>query len=409
MNLFIISWKNFISKSLTNSLSILLMALGVAIISIILIVGKQLDEKFTKNIKGIDMVVGAKGSPLQLILSCIYQVDAPTGNISLVEANSLSKNPFIKSAIPISLGDNYMGYRIVGTNEKYLPHYEGKLEKGTLFQKPMECVVGASVAKILNLSVGNSFESAHGLASEGEKHVTQKFKIVGILAYNNSVIDQIIITPLESIWAVHEHQNNAKNAFDMLETDSPETNNNNQTKQITALLVKFRNPMGLMTIPRHINTNTNMQAALPSIEINRLFSMMGIGIETLKWMAILIIIVSAISVFVSIYNSLKDRKYEMALMLSMGASRTKLFALLLLEGLIIGVLGYVFGIILSRIGLSIMSESAQKSYHYQFEPMAINVNDCWLLLACLFIGVVDAAIPSIGIYKINISKTLADQ
>ena len=414
MNIFLISWKNFLNKRLTNSLSILLMALGVGIISLILVVGKQLDEKFTKNIKGIDMVVGAKGSPLQLILSSIYQIDAPTGNISLAEANTLAKNPFIKTSIPMSMGDSYLGYRIVGTNEKYISHYQGIVEKGQLFTKPMECVIGSTVAKALNLNIGDIFESAHGLDSEGEKHAEEKFKVTGILTYNNSVIDQLIITPLESVWQVHEHQEKSTNAMELLEDEgnnknNPEVADKAIDKQITAMLVKFRNPMGLMMIPRNVNMNTNMQAALPSIEINRLFSMMGVGIEMLKWIAFLIISVSAISVFVSLYNSLKERKYEMALMLSMGASRTKVFVLLLLEGLIIGFLGYFVGIILSKIGLLIVSINAEKSYHYQFSVLAFNIEDYLLLIACILIGIVAAAIPSIGIYKINISKTLADQ
>ncbi len=405
MNIFKISWKNFQNKKLTNGLSILLMALGVGIISLIVNLGKQLDEKFTKNIKGIDMVVGAKGSPLQLILSSIYQIDSPTGNISLAEANTLSKNPFIKKAIPIAMGDSYMGYRIVGTNEMYLPHYMVVIAKGSRFEKPMDCVIGASVAQNLALKVGDTFTSAHGLDSEGEKHTTQNYTVTGILGYNNSVIDHLIVTPLESIRAVHEHTNNQSKSLSLLEDEKIQKTDK---EQITALLVKFRNPMGMMTVPRNINANTNMQAALPAIEINRLFSLMGVGINTLKWIAFLIVLVSGISVFVSLYNSLKERKYEMALMLSMGATRFKLYIMLLLEGLLIGILGYLAGILLSKLALFYVSKSAGQNFHYQFNVFALNVDDLLLLAGALFIGILAAAIPSIGIYKINISETLGD-
>jgi putative ABC transport system permease protein len=407
MNIFNISWKNFTNKPLTNGLSILLLALGVGIIALVISLGKQLDEKFTKNIKGIDMVVGAKGSPLQLILSSIYQIDSPTGNISFAEANTLSKNPFIKSAIPIALGDSYLGYRIVGTNKLYLPHYKAELANGVDATKPMECVLGATTAQKVGLKIGDKFASAHGLDNEGDKHELQKYIIVGILAFNNSVVDQLIITPLESIWAVHEHAEGPNNLA--LLNDETDEKPNIIDKQITALLVKFRNPMGLMTIPRNINANTNMQAALPAIEINRLFSLMGVGIVTLKWIAFLIIMVSAISIFVTLYNSLKERKYEMALMLSMGASRIKLFALLLLEGLIIGILGYLLGMFFSKIGLYLMSKNTETNFHYQFNIFNISVDELWLFLASILICILAAAIPSIGIYKVNISKTLADQ
>jgi putative ABC transport system permease protein len=407
MNILKISWKNILDKALTNGLSTLLMALGVGIIALIISLGKELDEKFTKNIKGIDMVVGAKGSPLQLILSSIYQIDSPTGNISFAEANTLARNPFIKKAIPIAMGDSYLGYRIVGADSNYIAHYQATVADGYLFQKPMDCVIGQTLAKKLNLKVGQIIASAHGLDNEGEKHEAVKYTITGILAYNNSVLDQLIITPLESVWLVHEHSQNESRALELL--DEKPSSQPSDNKQITALLVKFRNPMGLMTIPRNINSNTNMQAALPAIEINRLFSLMGIGLNTLKWIAFLIIFVSGLSVFVSLYNSLKERKYEMALMLSMGATRLKLFTLLLLEGLIIGIIGFVIGMIMSHLALLAMSKTAEENFHYQFKILAFSLDELWILLACIAISIFAAAIPSLGIYRINISKTLASQ
>lgn len=407
MNLLKISWKNLLNKGLTNGLSILLMALGVGIISLIVSLGKELDQKFTNNIKGIDMVVGAKGSPLQLILSSIYQIDAPTGNISYAEAKTLARNPFIKKAIPISMGDSYMGYRIVGSDSSYISHYKGVIEQGAVPKNELECVIGVTIANKLGLKLGSEFASAHGLDNEGERHEDEKYKVVGILAFNNSVIDQLIITPLESVWHVHEHSQGTSASLDLLTEEKP--NETSENKQITAMLVKFRNPMGLMTIPRNINANTSMQAALPAIEINRLFSMMGIGIDTLKWIAFLIILVSAISIFVSLYNSLKERKYEMALMLSIGASRAKLFTLLLLEGLFIGIIGYFLGMFLAKIGLYIMSKTAEQNFHYQFNVLDFSQIDFLLLLASIFICTLAAALPSIGIYKINISTTLADK
>ncbi len=386
------------------------MAFGVGIISLILNVGRQLDEKFTKNIKGIDMVVGAKGSPLQLILSSIYQLDSPTGNISFSEAKMIARNPFIKKAIPIAMGDSYLGYRIVGTDSTYLSHYQGIVSPGKLFEKPFEAVIGASIADILKLKIGDTFASSHGLDQEGEKHESQKYKVVGILTPNNSVVDNLIITSLQTVWEVHEHDEVKPNALLLLEENTDHNQSKTETDNaITAMLVKFRNPMGLMNIPRNINANTNMQAALPAIEINRLFSLMGVGIDTLKWLAFLIIFVSGLSVFVSLYNSLKERKYEMALMLSMGASRLKLFILLLLEGLFIGLLGYLIGFIFSKTILFLMAKTAQQSYHYQFSVFNYSFDDILIFIACIFICMVAAAIPSIGIYKINISKTLASQ
>lgn len=410
MNIIKIAFKNLLKKALTNGLSTLLMALGVAIISLIISLNSQLDNQFIKNIKGIDMVIGAKGSPLQLILASIYQIDSPTGNINFDAAKKIVQNPFIKKAIPLALGDSYQGYRIIGTDSTYLNHFKAEIAIGKIFEKPMDCVIGYGISQKFKIKVGDQLGSSHGLDAEGEQHQEAKYTVTGLLKYNNSTLDQLIITPLESVWSVHHSAEKHTSAFDLL-SEQPDKNLTNEKadNEITAMLVKFRNPMGLMTIPRNINANTNMQAALPAIEVNRLFSLMGVGIDTLKWLAFLIIFVSGLSVFVSLYNSLKERKYEMALMLSMGASRLKLFIMLLIEGLFIGLLGYFIGFIFSKLVLYFMAKTAQQSYNYEFSIFNSNFDDVLIFIGSISICLVAAAIPSIGIYKINISKTLADQ
>jgi putative ABC transport system permease protein len=400
-----IVWKNIIAKKMNSFLAILLMTFGICIISLLTNIGNQLESKFAKNISGIDMVVGAKGSPLQLILSGVYQIDAPTGNVALSEINALKSNPLIKEIIPLSMGDNFGGFRIVGSNEKYFKHFKANIKEGETFQEIGEVVLGAGVAKKMNLKIGDIFESSHGLEKDGEKHSDNAFKVTGILEINNSVLDNLIVCNLESIWHVHgEHSE----PTEIENTESEHAHAEEGSKEITCALVKFRSPMGLMTIPRNINQNTKMQAALPAIEINRLFELLGIGIDALKYLALAIVLISGISVFVTLYNSLKERKYEMALMLSMGATRFKLFMMLMLEGLFLSFLGYFCGIILSRIGLFFASKILSENYYYSLDQAFLQKEEIFLLIAALLVGIFAAVIPSIGIYKINISKTLAN-
>ena len=412
MNLFKLSIANLKEKKLNSLLSGLLLTLGIGMISMLLLLNKQLDEQFKKNIKGIDLVVGAKGSPLQLILSSIYQIDAPTGNIPLEEVNALKANPFVKTIIPMSMGDSYMGYRIVGTNAKYIEHFEGKMQQGKVFSESMEVVLGSKVAKNSGLKIGNSFESSHGLDSDGDKHGDKKFIVTGILEPSGAVIDQLVLTSLASVWDVHDHDKAPASAHIHEEGEAEHDHHHDEEpevkKEITSALVQFRNPMGLLTIPRHINTNTSMQAALPSIEINRLFSLLGVGMDTLKTLALIIILIAAASVFISIYNSLKERKYEMALMLSLGATRTKLFFMLLFEGTILAITGFIFGILFSRVGLWVFANAAEQDYHYSLGQFQILPEEIYLGLGALLLGLIAAAIPSIGIYRLNISRTLAE-
>ena len=397
--LFKISWKNILDKKLNSFLCILLMTLGIAMISLLMLLGKQLQDKFAKNISGIDLVVGAKGSPLQLILSSVYQIDNPTGNIYLDDVQAIAQNPMVKEMIPLSMGDNFQGYRIVGTNKKYLEHFKTTFKSGKLFRADLEVVLGGQTAQNTNLKIGDTFASSHGLDSEGEKHADEKYKVVGILAFNNSVVDNLILTSLGSVWSIHAHH----------ESGEEHHEDSTSRKEITSAIIKFRSPMGMMTMPRNINQNSKLQAAVPAIEINRLFELLGIGIDGLQVLAAVIMFISGISVFVSLYNSLKERKYEMALMLSMGASRTRLFLMLLLEGIILSFLGFLAGILLSRIGIYLISNQLSKKFHFDVSQFSMQNGEIYLFFGALLVGILAAALPSIGIYSINISKTLAEE
>ncbi|QDK83221.1 ABC transporter permease [Spirosoma sp. KCTC 42546] len=400
MNLFRISWSNLKDKPLSSFLSGLLMTFGITIISLLLLLNKQLDDQFRKNIKGIDMVLGAKGSPLQLILSSIYQIDSPVGNIPLDEAERLTRNPMIKTAIPLSMGDNYQSFRILGTNKKYLDHFEATVGQGKLFEQNLEVVIGPRVAAVTGLKIGDTFSGSHGLDKEGEVHAGSKYKVVGILNPTNTVTDQLILTPLSSIWAIHDHGHEEGEAHE-------EEGHEEAPHEITSMLIKFRNPMGMM-VARGINSNSKLQAALPNIEINRLFTLLGVGVETLRGLAIVIMLISGVSVFVSLYNSLKERRYEMALMLSMGATRAQLFGMLLLEGLVLALIGFGLGILLSRVGLWLFSSSVSEDYHYNLAAFGILPEEWILLGVAILIGLIAAALPAIGVYRMNISRTLAE-
>lgn len=396
MNIFKLSVKSLKAKPAATGVSLLLLTLGVAIISLLFMLNQQLEEKFQKNIRGIDMVVGAKGSPLQLILSAVFQIDYPTGNIPLKEARNLQRNRLVQQAIPLAYGDSYQGYRIVGTEESYVKLYEAGLEQGSLWKAPFEVVLGSQAAAKTGLALGDTFFSAHGMVAGAGEHDEHPFKVAGILAPSQSVLDGLILTAVESIWQVHAHAGEEEAVAGA-----------EQERELTALLVKFRSPMGMVMLPRQINQRTSMQAAIPAMEINRLFSLLGIGLDLLKAIAYAIILIAGLSFFLSLYNSLKERKYELALMRSMGASRAKLFSLVMLEGVILSICGYVLGIVLGHVGLVLLSGLAEGAYGYQFDAFMLAEEEAWLGLAVLLIGFLAALIPALRAIRMPISETLA--
>src|SRR5688572_21279320 len=204
MNIIILVWHYLKARPLNTAINILLLSLGIAVITILLLFNNQLEKKISDNSRGIDLVVGAKGSPLQLILCNIFHIDFPTGNIKLAEAEKISKNRLVKKAIPLALGDSYQGYRIIGTNIGYAELYKAEVRTGTWWKENMEVTVGSQAAVALKLMVGDTFSSTHGLTTDGHAHEAQPFVVKSILAETNTVIDNLILTNIESIWAVHE-------------------------------------------------------------------------------------------------------------------------------------------------------------------------------------------------------------
>lgn len=401
--------KNILHKPLNFLLGWLLLTVSVGIISLLLLVQKQIEDQFTNNIKGVDMVLGAKGSPLQLILSAVYHIDAPTGNIKYDEAQKWMQHPFVEKAIPLAYGDSYRGFAVLGTTPDYLEKYNAALDQGKIYSNDFEVAVGSDLAKLLHLKLGDSFFGTHGEKEGGEQHKEHAYHVTGILKETGSVVDKLIIGNIESVWKMHEHHHDSENKAPSDTVAGNKDDDHRGDKEVTAVLLKFRNPMAQVQFPRIINSNTNMMAAVPAIEINRLFSLLGVGIDTLEKMAWGIMVLSALSVFITLFNALKDRKYELALMRTMGGGRFKLVALVLTESLLLCISGFICGIILSRVALYFLSKSAETNYHFSLHQFGLEwPEEGYLLLITLSVGIISALIPAIKAYYLNISKTLAN-
>ena len=411
MNIFKLSLKNIFNKPLSSTISLALLILGIGIISLLLQLNTLIKDQMDNNLKGIDMVVGAKGSPLQLILSSVYHIDSPTGNISLEEAEKISKNRMVGSSIKLLYGDNFKGYRIVGAEKKFIELYNGKIKKGKNLSKPFEVLVGSKVYSKLKIDIGDDLISSHGLRETGESHDDQSFKVVGLLEPSNSVIDQLIITLPQSVWDVHgNHDHEEVHEHDHEEEHEHDHDEEHQhdDREITAMLIKFKSPMNIIQFPRQINETTNLQAAVPSYEISRLFKLFGFGIETLSYLAYLIIIVSGFSLFINLFNSMRERKYEMALIRTLGASRLQLSTMIIFESIILTISGFILGLLFSRFGVMFVSSLMEESINYNLSSFKILNEEYWLLLLSVIIGLMASLIPAVQVYKMNISKILAD-
>ena len=400
MNILKLSAKNLSRNKLTTFLNIILVAFGVGILSILFLASTQIGNKLESNSKDIDLVVGAKGSPLQLILSSIYHIDFPTGNIPAKDAKELMQNPMVKRAVPLALGDNYQGYRIVGTDSSFTGLYGLKLAQGKFWNKDLEATIGSAVAQESKLKVGDKFFGAHGLSDSSDEHKQHAYLVIGILAAQGNVTDNLILTNIGSVYKMHEPNHEERKTHH--EEEEKEINN----REITSLLIQYRSPMSVVVFPRMVNQSTNMQAASPAMESARLFSLIGVGIETLKWFAILIMAISALSVFISLFNSMKEKKYDLAIMRCLGASKAKIFLLVMLEGLLITVTGAIIGLVIGHVALSLIGYF-QESSQARLTGAYFVMDELYLIGAGLAIGVIAAIIPAIQTYRVDIANTLS--
>ena len=403
MNIIKLSYKNIIAKPLQTFLTILILSLSIGLLLGVKQLNKVFESQLQQSLNGVDMVVGAKGSPLQLILSTILHIDNPTGNISYNEAKKIAKNKYIKDAIPISMGDNYKGYNIIGTTVDFVDLNKTSIETGAMFNTTYEVVIGNAISKNLNLSIGDTLYSAHGMIENAiESHDKNPLKVVGILKPTQNVIDRLILSNLESIWHLHEHE-------DESESENTNHDHNHDNEQITALLIKFKNKRGLLHLPRNINENTPFQAALPKYQLDKLFKFTAIGTKAITWIAFAILFVSGISMFVSLYRMVKERAKELALIRTYGATRNKLILLVFSEGLLVGVFSFLLGVILAAFSLKTIFSLIKDTYKQDVYLLEFH-NDILELFLFIFGIIIIATLIAIRpIFKMDISKIISHE
>ena len=407
MYLISLVWNYLRAKPMNTVLNILLLALGIAVITVLLLFNNQLNEKISSNAKGIDLVVGAKGSPLQLILCSIFHIDFPTGNIKLSEAEKVVRHRMVKKAIPLALGDSYNGHRIVGTNHDYPGIYNATLASGEWWKNNLEVTIGGTVAELAHLKIGDTFTSAHGLTTDGHAHEENPYRVIGVMTQSNTVVDNLILTGIESIWKMHDLLGDSISIPVRPSSIVPSVEAGDSVREVTSLLIQYRNPLAVIQLPRFINSNSNLQAASPAFETARLFSILGVGVDVLRGFAFVLIFISGLSIFIALYNSLKERQYDLAIMRSMGASRSKLFVAIVMEGSFLTLMGSLSGIVLGHSVLWLFVILVEQSQKAGITAAVFYMAEVYILAGSLLLGILCSFMPAIQAYRTDIHKVLA--
>ena len=382
-----IAWAYLASRPLATALHVVTLALGVGTMVVLTLFTHEAERRLERDAGPVDLVVGAKGSPLQLILSAVLEADVPTGNIPLAEARNVASSPLIASAVAVSLGDSFRGYRIVGTEPAYLEMYSATMAQGRVFDKPMEVVLGATVARHTGLVLDAQLVGSHGLAASGPAHEGHPYRVVGVLAPTGSVVDRLVLTPLESVWNVHdEHRAGDKPATD-------------DDREVTALLVKYRTPIAAALLPRHINATTSMQAASPAYETARLMNLVGVGVDAIRVFAMVLMVTAAVSVFAALMSALQERRYDLALLRTLGARPSALVALVAGEGVTLVIAGVILGLILGHSAAEALGMWIANTGSWTITGLAWEPDEAWIVLAVLAAGAVTCLVPALQAYS----------
>ena len=395
-----LAWRYLWARPLGAALNVLLLSLGLASITFLLLVSAQLARAFDRDLAGIDVVVGAKGSPMQLILSGVLHIDVPPGNIPLKAVRALEKNPLVQRIIPISLGDNFRAFRIVGTSPAYIDHYQATLAQGSVWSAPMQVVLGATVARKLGLQLGNTFVGSHGLGAGGHLHGDNPYTVAGILAPSGTVLDRLILTDTASVWKVHEDYtaSDDDSAADRAVME--------EEREITMALVQYKTPMAALSFPRYVNTSTEMQAAAPALEITRLLNMLGLGTDVLRAFAGVLLLTAGLSVFIALWSAVRERRADLALLRMLGAAPRKVAALLLCEAVWLGLVASVLGLLLGQ------GFAAALGWFLQLDNSLLIGGLVWPLelwvvpTLALGVSLVSALLPTLAAYRVSVLELL---
>lgn len=425
MRLAALAWRYLWSRPLVSALNLLLLSLGLAAVGFVLLVSEQIEQGMRRDLAGIDLVVGAKGSPMQIMLAGVFHLDVPTGNIPLRTLESLQAQPLVARAVPISLGDSFKGHRIVGTTPDYLALYAGRIAQGQVWRGPMQAVLGAEAALRTGLKPGDRFAGSHGLGEQGDAHAGHDYEVVGVLERNGSVLDRLVLTDLTSVWQVHEVMHGPAKAQAQGEHDAHDDHHDHDghgdhdhhegdtadrpaqdAREITMVLLTYRSPLAAVSLPRWVNDQDGLQAAAPALETARLLRMVGAGAEVLRGFGWVLLLSAALSVFVALLHAVRERQADLAMLRMLGAPPWRVGMLVSLEGLWLALLASVIGLGLAHgltelLGLYLAGQQSLQLSGAWLSRWEVLIPALAVLLALLA-----AAWPAWRAYRLDVTELL---
>lgn len=401
MNLIKLAFQSLLSRKTIFSLSLVSVALSVSLVLTLQKIKSASEEGFTQTISQVDLLVGARGGQLQLLLYSVFNMGNATNNVSYESYLKWKSHPQVSWTIPYSLGDSYQGFRVVGTDQNFFKHYRYKgdqaltLNQGEIFKNHLEIVMGAGAAKELRVKIGDSAVITHGVTKGAGvvHHDDQPFRVVGILSPTGTALDQSVYISLESMELIHQ----------------PELKDPITISSITSFFVRTQNRIDTLRLQREINESTDepLMAIIPGVALSELWRNLSYFERALQLMVYLVAFFGLMTLVLLIYLTLDSRRKETAVFRSLGASPLSLSLLLLIEVLILSFFGSVLGIILTRLGALVMNPFLQSQIGLHIESKAINSFEIMIVIVVVLVSLLACLLPAWSMQKQTLKDGLA--
>lgn len=410
-----LSKKSLWNRKATAFLTILSIALSVSLLLSIERIRNSARSSFESTVSDVDLIVGARGGTLNLLLYSVFNIGNATNNISFQTYQEIIKSEDIEWTIPISLGDSHNGFRVVGTTEDYLKfyRYSGKkelaLDQGHWSSAVTDLVLGAAVAKQLDYQVGDSLTLSHGSGEVSfQDHDNLAFTVKGILRSTGTPVDKSLYISLEAMTAMHLDW---QEGFPVLDEANPKQTSNSDLKNLpppdlSAVFVKLKSKMDVFNFQRWINTYPlePLTAILPGVGLSELWQTLGNAESVLILVSLMVFVVSLLAMLIALLSTLNERRREMAILRAIGASREFIFLILIAEGFILAVTGIALGVLCLYLGLFLLRPTLEYQMGLSLNLLSPSRNE-YIYASVILVGaVLVSVIPAVKAY----TKTLSD-
>lgn len=416
MNVVTLALKSLYNRRLTACLTLFAIAVSVTLLLGVNRISQGAQEGFQSTLSGTDLIIGARGGRLQLLLYSVFRIGSATNNLSWQSYQEMARHPEVAWTIPISLGDSHRGYSVMGTSPDYFTHFRygrGKaleLASGRVFEDIFDTVIGAEVATVLGYTEGQRVVLTHGSGEASFlEHGDKPFRVVGILKKTGTPVDRTVHISLAGIEAIHVDWQSGAPPMPGQAVDADKVRQMDLTPTaITAFLVGLKSKIGIFAVQREVNEYREepLMAILPGVTLQELWQMISMADRALTTISVFVVLSGLLGMLTAILTTLNERRREMAILRSVGAKPYHIFALLVSEAGILASLGCVVGV----IALYVLLFIAQPVLEHEFglfvpihPPSMYDITVLGLIVGC---GLLMGSVPALRAYRNSLADGL---